>query len=187
MSAQAATRTFRVFVSSTFSDWQREREALSTRVFPRLQSLCRSRGGRFQAVDLRWGISEEAAHDQQTLQICFGEIDRCRDSSPPPNFIALLGDRYGWRPPPDLIPASEFKRLRECLGAEERTLVDHRYRRDDNAVETMYRLLPRSPDGDHTEWQTVERTLSRVLRRAASGLDFDPKRIRKYTASVTEQ
>jgi len=34
-----ATRTFRIFVSSTFSDLKEERNALQERVFPRLRDL----------------------------------------------------------------------------------------------------------------------------------------------------
>jgi hypothetical protein len=49
-----ATRTFRVFVSSTFSDFKAERHALQERVFPRLRALCQRHGARFPAADLRW-------------------------------------------------------------------------------------------------------------------------------------
>ncbi|MFA5262258.1 MAG: hypothetical protein WC378_00425 [Opitutaceae bacterium] len=52
--------TIRLFVSSTFSDLKAERDALQREVFPRLKQLCLSKGLRFQAIDLRWGISEEA-------------------------------------------------------------------------------------------------------------------------------
>jgi len=45
--------TFRVFVSSTFQDFVRERNGLQERVWPRLQSLCQQHGARFQAIDLR--------------------------------------------------------------------------------------------------------------------------------------
>src|SRR5687767_1290629 len=103
------SRTFRLFVSSTFSDLIAERNALQKSVFPRLRELCRQHGCRFQAIDLRWGISEEAALDQRTMRVCLDEIARCRRVTPRPNFIALLGDRYGWRPLPYEIPALEYE------------------------------------------------------------------------------
>jgi Domain of unknown function (DUF4062) len=57
--------------------------------------------------DLRWGVSEEVGRDQQTLDVCLQEIHRCQRSTPRPNFIALLGSRYGWRRlPPRSGPAS---------------------------------------------------------------------------------
>ena len=52
------------------------------------------------------GVREEAAFDQQTMRICLEEIARCQRVTPRPNFILLLGDRYGWRPLPFAIPAS---------------------------------------------------------------------------------
>ena len=64
-----ATRTFRVFVSSTFEDLKAERDALQRDVFPRLRKLCEENNARFQAIDLRWGVRDEAALDQQTMEI----------------------------------------------------------------------------------------------------------------------
>src|SRR6266508_2040440 len=93
-------RTFRIFVSSTFSDLKEERNALQREVFPKLRELCLQHGCRFQAIDLRWGVSEEAGRDQRTMQICIDEIARCQRTTPRPNFIVLLGERYGWRPLP---------------------------------------------------------------------------------------
>ena len=91
------TPTFRLFVSSTFSDMKAEREILQAKVFPKLRDYCKSKGAMFQAVDLRWGISEEAGLDQQTMNICLRELRRCQETTDKPNFLVLLGDRYGWR------------------------------------------------------------------------------------------
>jgi hypothetical protein len=101
------SRIFRIFVSSTFSDMRAEREALQRRVFPRLQRFCLDRGARFQAVDLRWGVSDEATLDQRTMPLCLDEIRRCQRTTPKPNFVVLLGQRYGWRPLPWEIPTAE--------------------------------------------------------------------------------
>ena len=90
-----AGKTFRIFVSSTFSDLKEERNALQKQVFPELRELCMQHGFRFQAIDLRWGVSEEASLDQQTMKICLDELARCQKTTPRPNFIVLLGDRYG--------------------------------------------------------------------------------------------
>jgi hypothetical protein len=117
------TRTFRIFVSSTFSDLVAERNALQEHVFPRLRELCERHGARFQAIDLRWGVSEEAGLDQQTMKICLTEIARCQRVTPRPNFIVLLGDRYGWRPLPYAIPADEMERMLPRLSPEERRLA----------------------------------------------------------------
>ncbi len=85
-----AGRMFRVFVSSTFSDLQVERDALQRDVFPKLRDLCRQHGARFQAVDLRWGVSKEESLEQQAATICFQEIERCQRVSPRPIWGAAL-------------------------------------------------------------------------------------------------
>ena len=60
------SKTFRIFVSSTFSDLKEERNALQKNVFPELRKLCLLDGFRFQAIDLRLDVREEAGLDQQT-------------------------------------------------------------------------------------------------------------------------
>jgi len=196
-------KTFRLFVSSTFSDLKEERNALQEKVFPRLRELCLKHGCRFQAVDLRWGVREEAGLDQQTMKICLGEIERCRKITPRPNFIVLLGDRYGWRPSPPDIPAEEFESLEKAVaGAEEKALLWQWYRRDDNAVPPVYSLQPRRVDvganaGDEDRrramdeearrWSEVEGRLRAILKAAVAGIDLSESRKAKYLASATEQ
>jgi hypothetical protein len=121
--------TFRIFVSSTFSDLKAERNALQEKVFPRLRYLAVGHGCRFQAIDLRWGVSEEAALDQQTMKICLNEIECCQKTSPRPNFIVLLGNRYGWRPLPYEIPADEFEKILPLVSREDKDLLDNRNER----------------------------------------------------------
>lgn len=86
-------RQIRVFVSSTFRDLQDERDLLVKTIFPQLRKLCELRGVTWGEVDLRWGVTDEAAAEGRVLGICLDEIERCR-----PYFIGLLGRRYGWVP-----------------------------------------------------------------------------------------
>ena len=72
-----ATLTFRVFVSSTFEDLKAERDALQCHDFPRLRRLCEQNNARLQTIELSWGVRDEAAVDQQTMEICLREIERC--------------------------------------------------------------------------------------------------------------
>jgi hypothetical protein len=65
---------------------------------------------RFQAIDLRWGMRDDAALDQQTMEICLRDIDRCQQIGIKPYFIALLGNHYCWRSLPLRIP-TEFDAL----------------------------------------------------------------------------
>ncbi|MGD0774893.1 MAG: DUF4062 domain-containing protein [Candidatus Solibacter sp.] len=134
-----ATRTFRVFVSSTFEDLKEERDALQRDVFPKLRTLCEQHGARFQAIDLRWGVRDEAALDQQTMEICLREIRRCQATGVRPNFIVLLGDRYGWQPLPPTIPAAEFDALLPYVAVGDAgALAEQWYRLDENAVPPEY-------------------------------------------------
>ncbi|QJF19192.1 DUF4062 domain-containing protein [Phytobacter diazotrophicus] len=106
MMTQATTqREIRVFLSSTFRDMDAERHYLVTRVFPEIRQICYQRMINFSEIDLRWGITEEAAHNGRTVQICLEEIERCRSLGIPPFFIGFLGERYGWVPQADDLAA----------------------------------------------------------------------------------
>lgn len=94
------TRHIRVFISSTFRDMQDERDILIKKIFPQLRKLCEERAVTWTEVDLRWGITTEQAAEGKVLPLCLEEIYRCR-----PYFIGLLGERYGWVPEPNSIPA----------------------------------------------------------------------------------
>jgi len=91
-------RVIRVFISSTFSDMQMERDILIKKIFPQLRKLCEERAVTWTEVDLRWGITSEEASEGKVLPLCLAEIQRCR-----PYFIGLLGERYGWVPNKDDI------------------------------------------------------------------------------------
>lgn len=183
--------TFRVFVSSTFSDLKAERNALQARVFPRLRELCAQHGARFQPIDLRWGVSEEASLDQQAMNICLGEVKRCQQISPRPNFIVLLGDRYGWMPPPPQIPAEEFDKILQVVDHDgDKQLLREWYSLDKNAVPAEYRLKARlrgKPYEKYEAWQPVEARLQSILGEAASRFSLLPNLLLPYTASATHQ
>ncbi|HXK05259.1 MAG TPA: DUF4062 domain-containing protein [Verrucomicrobiae bacterium] len=109
-----ASRSIRVFVSSTFRDMHAEREELVKRVFPRLRKFCAERALTLNAIDLRWGITEEQARRGDLLPVCLAEIDRCR-----PFFVCLLAERYGWVPGATEFSGellSRYPWLRERIG-----------------------------------------------------------------------
>ncbi len=138
----AAHRTIRLFVSSTFSDFKAERDGLQARGFPKIKRHCAGKGLRFQAIDLRWGVSVEAGRNSKTMGICFRELRRCQETGLKPNFLVLLGDRYGWRPLPEAIRSDLFT----CLAAsiqEHGDLFAKAYREDRNAIPPAHILQPR--------------------------------------------
>ena len=89
----AAWRTVRVFISSTFRDMHAERDYLVKVVFPALRERLEKHRVHLVDIDLRWGITEEQADNDEVLDLCLRYINECR-----PFFLGLLGERYGWVP-----------------------------------------------------------------------------------------
>ncbi|MGO9971320.1 MAG: tetratricopeptide repeat protein [Solirubrobacteraceae bacterium] len=90
-----------VFVSSTFNDFQAERDVLQQLVFPELAERLRARRQDLEPIDLRFGIETASAADEGhkmllVLSVCLNEVLRSR-----PFIVALLGECYGWVPPVD--------------------------------------------------------------------------------------
>ena len=91
-----------IFVSSTFRDFQQERDILRDRVLPRLNQEAKAYGESVSFCDLRWGIDtsyeDEEDSSKKILSVCLNEIDRSR-----PYMIVMLGQRYGYTPDESLI------------------------------------------------------------------------------------
>ena len=66
----------RIFFSSPFKGMEAEREELTKRYFPAIESVCKSRGIHFVPVDMRWGITKEQTEHYQTVNICLRELQR---------------------------------------------------------------------------------------------------------------
>ncbi len=170
-------RIFRLFLSSTFSDFVAEREALRTRVFPQLEKLCRDHGAVFQAVDLT-----------QLLQLGkdLQEIRRCQQLSPRPNFAVLLGNRYGWEPPPARIPIDHWRLLLAAASPAERKIIRAGYRGPDrNAIPPVYHIHDRQGGWELSE--SRERILRDALRSCVAKADFPESEKVAYFASATHQ
>jgi len=177
---------FRLFVSSTFSDFAAEREALQRRVFPQLEKFCAERGARFQAIDLRWGITEEAQQEHDTLRICLEEVRRCQVLSPRPNFAVLLGDRYGWEPVPARISVDHWNRLLAATAGPDGDIIRNGYEGPDlNAIPPVMHLKRRQ--GDWASNERRESLLRTALRRAADAAGFTGDERLPYFASATHQ
>jgi hypothetical protein len=204
------TKIFRVFISSTFSDMKIERGILQRDAFPRLEKFCEAKGAKFQAVDLRWGINEETSINQKTLQICFNEISRCQKVSPKPNFLILLGEKYGWQPIPEIIPESEMAAITGLLNNSDKEFIDKWYKLDENAVPVIEnrniheyvlqsKLKALKDPGNYNQhedenlrllrdaWSPIENQIRLILREAVNALDFSSEQKIKYHASATHQ
>jgi tetratricopeptide (TPR) repeat protein len=105
------TNQVRVFLSSTFLDFVRERELVHTEVAPTLEEMCRHYGLSFELSDLRWGVTDRDVKQNRTVAICLKEVDLCRHVSPELNFLLLLGDRAGSRFIPEQVSARALETL----------------------------------------------------------------------------
>ena len=162
----------RFFISSTFADMAKERNILQ-RLFTKLGEEYAKKDWQIESVDLRWGISQEAGFDNKTMQICKSEIKRCQELSPRPNFIVLLGNRYGWTPLPETIPYNIGKLLR--MSNSEKLLFNKWYRLDENALPNGEYVLQERKDQyrDAVTWfDEVEYPLSQMFSKNGESLKW---------------
>jgi len=173
------TKTIKFFISSTFKDFEQERDILHKFVFPELKDLCHKEGFGFQPIDLRWGVMEEAGHDQQTMNICLNEIKRS-SYEPNPNLLLLVGQRYGWVPIPYDIEAKEFDEIIVNVSSEDEKLIREWYILDENAVPHSYYLKDKYEyKGKRKEWTKIEDQIRAAFQKATD--------LKRYHTSATEQ
>ena len=152
----------------------------------------------YSIVSVPPGVRQESVDDHRTVNICMGEIKRCQEISLGIAFIAILGDKYGWRPLPPSVDAAEFESLLERIDEADRELVTSWYLRDGNSVPPCYLLQPistqfpiNSTDKDDMAkawegWGKVEKTIWSHLRTAAEKAGLEEEEKQKYTVSVTQ-
>ncbi|XP_066285006.1 NACHT domain- and WD repeat-containing protein 1-like isoform X3 [Branchiostoma lanceolatum] len=198
----------RIFMSSTFADMAKERNILLQKAYPELREFCQKQGLDFQVMDMRWGVRDEVVADHMTCALCLMEIDTCKRLSVGPNFVAFLGNRYGYRPIPAKIEAEELDiLLKKAIELDmDTTVIKEWYLQDDNAVPAVCLLQPitskfkyytdmepaneslRQKDKDG--WYQVTVQLENILRTAVKaahkeGLVTEEAQ-HKYIKSVTE-
>lgn len=186
-------KIIRVFISSTFEDMKRERTILQEKIYPYLVNTYTPKGWQIEFVDLRWGISKEAGTMQKTMRICLEELKRCQQVSPRPNFLILQGERYGWRPLPEIIPLNEWNAIIAFAQAQKETeiirLLEEWYTKDENNIPHCMELMPRRGIYiyDYNEYcQQVENPLIDFFTLFGHTM-LSGKEKYKYTTSATEQ
>ncbi|XP_042339711.1 NACHT domain- and WD repeat-containing protein 1 [Plectropomus leopardus] len=199
----------RVFISSTFTDMSAERKALLERAYPEVLAFCRSLGLVFEVVDLRWGIRSVSSGDHEAGDIILQEIDTCQRISAGPAFVALLGNRYGHRTLPRLVPEKHFEVLLSKLSknAEGVKQLSQWFLKDNNAVPPTYVLQPITAHFPHysdlrpesvpqrdknlLSWRFTETQLLQLLRAAATDAeaagDITAEQKQDFFTSVTER
>ena len=163
----------RFFISSTFADMKKERDLLRE-VMDNLANEYSQQGWQIETVDLRWGISEEAGLDNKTMQICLSELRHCQELSPKPNFIVLLGNRYGWIPLPEMVSTEDANLIKYNFNVkrEGKELFNDWYKLDSNVLPNGMYVLQRRTGRfiDKEVWEKeVEYPLSDVFYEVVYG------------------
>lgn len=177
------TKTIKFFISSTFKDFLKERNALQNFVFPRLKKLCQKNGFYFQPVDLRWGVTEESSEDNKTMEYCLNEVKRC-STDPKPNLLILLGQRYGWGPLPSTITTQELDYIKSKISKDELNKLNNWYIKDLNDLDEKY-FLKEKKGLDRKEWETIEKDLKNIVQTATK--DKKETEFSHFHTSATEQ
>ncbi|KAL9963654.1 hypothetical protein ACROYT_G027181 [Oculina patagonica] len=181
-------RIIRVFISCTFTDTAQESNLLIADVYPYLKLFGRKYGFEFAPSEMRWGIREESSSDHMTSIICMAEIARCQKESQGINYVVFLCDKYGFRPFPARIEASEFEQLLDQAKKDndpDVNLLSDWFDLNTNLVPPTYMLKP-STQAPKDKWWDIFRKLQMTLRKASRCLK-DKERAKWYTVSVTEE
>eukprot|EP00050_Salpingoeca_kvevrii_P002198 m.188387 g.188387 ORF g.188387 m.188387 type:complete len:1353 (-) comp10557_c0_seq21:1289-5347(-) len=193
---QPPSQIVRIFVSSTFTDTEVERNWFMRFCNPAIAAWCESRlGVQFQAVDMRWGVRDEASDEHTTVDLCLRELTDCQTKSRSLTVVSLQAQKYGFRPFPASIPEDEYRRLYNAVATtQEKMLLDDWFEHDANAVPPAYVLKNVSsylgPDWmgskeKRAQWNTIYTSIQSSLRAAAQAT-LSPERRHLYEMSVTE-
>ncbi|KAI9202947.1 uncharacterized protein BJ171DRAFT_511351 [Polychytrium aggregatum] len=193
----------RLFISSTFTDYEWEKNGLLLDVFPFLKVFCKELGLEFHPLDLTWGVSHYDSDDHTTTEVIFNELSKSIKQSAGPAFACLLGNKYGYRPPPRTLSVEEYDIIVNKLsiasegdGNEMLRLVQDWYEKNDNINPPVYQLkrvsshIPNFISEDPVlqaeargEWVKVSMSVQRALRK---GIEGQPEETtEKYRSSTT--
>ncbi|XP_062308645.1 NACHT domain- and WD repeat-containing protein 1 [Osmerus eperlanus] len=168
-----------------------EKTALYDKAYPELQTFCQSLGYVFEVVDMEWGVLDTISTDHMTTELCLREIEVCKQLSAGPSFIALLGNRYGHRSIPRVIPEKTFEMLLSKVSRDQEglKLLNQWFFKDNNALPPEYVLQPitnnlthykdlrpeskQQREKDISSWRHIESQLLQLLRTAAIQAEKD--------------
>jgi WD40 repeat protein len=165
-----------VFVSSTFTDTQHERNLLLESIQPRLRETGRQHGISVTFVDMRWGIRDESTIDHGTWTECQKSIERCEEDSTGMFFMSLQSDKYGYRSLPKYVTVDDYKsRLAGSPDLEIRELAAKWYILDTNSTPPHYVLhnLNVNSDNGYNWKQDFWTAVLPALRAPLAGVCLD--------------
>jgi hypothetical protein len=161
-----------VFVSSTFTDTNRERNVLLESILPDMRAVGNMHGIDVTFVDMRWGVRDENTLDHSTWDECVLELERCYSESAGMFFLSLQADKYGYVPLPRTIDQDGMETRISSMTVEELSVARSWYRLDENSIPPRYVLRSLKEIRDQ---EFYELTLP-ILSRKLEGIDFDKRR-----------
>lgn len=176
-----------VFVSSTFTDTQAERNFLMDELIFEMRALAKPLGVQVIFVDMRWGVRDENSCDHKTWVECSNALNWCKTESMGIFFLSLQADKYGYTPLPKTISKEAWDRHLGTASSrctqDQRDLLHKWYVLDDNSLTPEYLLRNLSDHNDPEYWKDFGSMLS-----ALRGIEFDMGRYKGLYVgrSVTE-
>lgn len=162
-----------VFVSSTFTDTQLERNFLMDQLLFDLRERARPHGIEVIFVDMRWGVRDENTLDHKTWIECANGIHWCKEDSAGMCFLSLQADKYGYTPLPRSLDKNTVDTHLEATNCEEsvKDTIFHWYSLDENVFPPQYVLKNLESTGDQDYWGAFDKMLT-----ALHGIPFDTER-----------
>ena len=113
---------------------------------------------------------------------------RCQRESAGPAFLAIVGQKYGYRQFPPEIEQCEYEQMMQSLrdSEDDTSVFDRNFARDTNEVPVKYVLKPRPREAEaQKQWWTDYVEMQKLLRKAADRC-LPPEKAQFYHISVTE-
>eukprot|EP00736_Rhodelphis_marinus_P008238 Rmarinus@m.27171 len=177
-------RKLSVFISSTFTDTEVERNAFVAKVYPKVRSYATSLGLEFEAVEMRWGIRDEASSDHKTTELCMHQLERCKRESDGLFFVSLWAHKYGWKGLPRVLSKGLVDPLLAAMPAAVTKQFHAVYELDENAVPAAYTLVA-CKGRNESLWKLHDR-VRQALLAASEGVWESATRRAVFGRSVTE-
>ena len=140
---EADSRTLRVFLLSTQMDTVLEWSYFLQDCAQYLMECARERGLDLIFSDMRHGSREEEALSLDALTT---ELECCKAKSADLACLAIIGNKYGFRPVPARIPKEEFDEIVAFMSVENALLCKGAYELDENKLKPEYVLKGGCPE-----------------------------------------
>ncbi|KAJ3104296.1 hypothetical protein HDU97_009372 [Phlyctochytrium planicorne] len=195
----------KIFLSSTATDTEWERNALAKDVWPFLSRFCKTLDLDFEVFDLNFNSLDPNVSENRDYTRSLELLSDCIETSVGPSVFSFLGDMYGQPCLPSTLTEDVFLKIANHLKQSNRSrdvteLLEVWYVKDENAVPPVYNLRQISsimpafssasdPDARSeaaSVWHETRSRLASLLRGGSVVLGEEGLK-RKFGRSLTEE